>query len=97
VGLFERTPQTRNCPLCGESILDESSLKREHMESHLFEVTDNNGLRAYAFNCPSHGGSDLAWGGGKEEALAKGTAISCILAHCNERHGLYIGDMSYWR
>ena len=58
--------------------------KYQHYETHLIEVTDNNGLTAYTFICPRHGGMDLAWGGGKTNP--KGVAVSAITAHFLQAH-----------
>jgi len=87
MGFFNKGPKTKQCPLCGEDVLDDRSLKQEHLSTHMFQVTDDNGLDAYTFRCPRHGVGDLAWGGGCDEETARVRTRSGILVHCMQQHG----------
>lgn len=84
--LFRRQPKLHGCFFCEESILDEHAEKLAHYETHLIEVTDNDGLRAFTFECPRCGLMDLAWGGGRPNPEA--TAVNAIYVHLLQRHGI---------
>jgi hypothetical protein len=79
--LFGRNkePKTLNCPLCGETVLDDHELKSEHVATHLIPVTDNQGRPAFTFKCDRCGMADLAWT--KRSAAHAGVAV-----HGMERH-----------
>jgi len=84
----KKSPRTITCPFCSEQVEDSSDAKMAHWETHLIPVTDNNGQLAFAFECPRCGPSDLAWGGGRPEEVARSTAAAGVAVHVMERHGI---------
>jgi len=86
MGLFSRKPQWHSCFFCSELVADERSAIWEHYKTHLIEVTDNNGHRAFTFECPRCGLMDEAWGGGRPDPESNGT--SAIFVHLMQRHGI---------
>ena len=85
MGLFSKKPKLHSCVFCSELVPDETSSKMDHYETHLIEVTDNNGHQAYTFECPRCGMMDQAWGGGRSHP--KSNATAAIGVHFMERHG----------
>ena len=85
MGLFSKRPKWHTCVFCSESVNDDRSSKQEHYETHLIEVTDNNGQQAFTFECPKCGLMDQAWGGGRSHP--KSNAFAGIAVHYMERHG----------
>ena len=85
--LFSRKPKLHTCFFCSVLMVDEILAKKEHYQTHLIEVTDNNGHTAFTFKCPRCGVMDQAWGGGRpfpEEAGA-----NAIFAHLMLKHGMH--------
>jgi hypothetical protein len=87
MGIFSRRPVEKRCFFCSAYFLDEPLAQREHYETHLRAVTDNNGFQAYTFECPRCGLMDLAWGGGRSDP--KGTAANAMKAHHMQRHSIF--------
>jgi hypothetical protein len=90
MGLLNRkptTPPTVICPWCSKELPVEGSSKMDHWETHLIQVTDNNGDRAFIFRCPC-GVEDGAWGAGESLDKAKFRGACGIAAHLMERHGI---------
>ena len=89
MGLFgKKGPKLHTCRICSELVPDEKQAKQDHYVSHLIEVTDNNGHKAYTFKCPKCGLMDSAWGGGRSDPVMIGHAA--ILSHFMQSHS----DMS---
>lgn len=86
--LFSRKPKQISCPFCSEQVQDTRTAKLDHWETHVFPVTDNNGERAFTFECPKCGPSDRAWGAGRTEESARLKAASAVGVHLMERHGV---------
>lgn len=84
--LFSRKPKLHTCFFCSEQVPDEAVAKREHYVSHLIEVTDNNGQRAFTFECPRCGLMDQAWGGGRPDP--QGNGVTAIYAHLLMSHNI---------
>ena len=88
--LFSKRPELPKliaCPFCSaQVVIDES--RYEHWETHLIAVTDDNGDRAYIFECPLCGPSDLAYGARKPDAAARHAAAYVVDIHVSQRHGL---------
>jgi hypothetical protein len=84
MGLFSSKPKLETCFFCSE-LVAEGIATRNHYETHLIQVTDNNGHQAYTFNCPRCGLMDQAWGGGRSDP--KGSALSALYLHLAQRHG----------
>jgi hypothetical protein len=84
VGLFTKREKLHTCVFCSESVPDDQPAKSEHYQTHLIEVTDNNGQRAFTFECPRCGLMDQAWGGGRPRP--ESNAVSAIAVHFMERH-----------
>ena len=82
--LFSRKPKLHNCFFCSEAV--ENSAKTEHYKTHLIEVTDNNGQRAFTFECPRCGMMDQAWGGGRPDP--EGNGVNAIYVHLLQHHNL---------
>lgn len=82
MGLFTRRPKTVICFFCHDAVEQPAIIT--HYRDHLIEVTDNNGLTAYTFECPKCGMMDLAWGGGKPDP--RGVAAVSVAGHLIERH-----------
>jgi hypothetical protein len=62
MGLFSRRPKLRTCFFCSELFEFDTTQDIEHYKTHLIEVTDVNGDRAFTFECPKCGPMDSAWG-----------------------------------
>lgn len=86
MGLFSRKPKLHTCFFCSELVVDEHSARTEHYKTHLIEVTDNNGHRAFTFQCPRCGPMDQAWGGGRPDP--EGNGVNAIFVHLMERHSI---------
>lgn len=86
MGLFSRQPKLRSCFFCSELVVDEKSATWDHYRTHLIEVTDSNGNRAFTFKCPRCGLMDEAWGGGRPDPSVNG--VSAIFVHLMQRHGI---------
>lgn len=84
--MFRRQPTLHSCFFCEEQIPDGRAEKLAHYKSHLIEVTDNKGRKAFTFECPRCGVMDLAWGGGRPDP--EWTAVNAIYVHLLERHGI---------
>jgi hypothetical protein len=84
MSLFRRGPKLHQCFYCSEAIPEPE--KRDHYETHLIEVTDVNGQRAFTFDCPSCGRMDQAWGGGRPRPEMN--AVSAMQVHLMQRHGI---------
>lgn len=84
MGLFSKSPKLHRCVFCHKEVPSDSSSKHEHYETHLIEVTDDNGFQAFTFECPRCGLMDQAWGGGRSHP--KSNAVSAIAVHYMERH-----------
>lgn len=85
MGIFSRKPKLHTCLFCSETVVDERSDMWEHYKIHLIEVTDNNGNRAFTFECPRCGLMDQAWGGGRPNPAFNG--VSAIFVHFMQSHG----------
>ncbi len=79
--LFGRNkePKTLNCPLCGETVLEDRELMGEHVSSHLIPVTDNMGRPSFTFKCDRCGMADLAW-------PTRSAAHSGVAVHAMQKH-----------
>ena len=87
--LFERKPKLHTCLFCSELVVSDDPLAmREHYRTHLIEVTDNNGQRAFMFRCPLCGPMDSAWGGGRPDPVGNG--VSAIFGHLLFSHGVRV-------
>ena len=86
--LFSRKPKLHSCFFCSELVPDDGLAKDEHYRTHLIEVTDNNGQRAFTFKCPRCGLMDQAWGGGRSNPESAG--VAAITVHVMQRHGIDI-------
>ena len=86
MGLFNRKPALHTCFFCKELVPDDGLAKSAHYKTHLMEVTDNNGHRAFTFNCPRCGLMDEAWGGGRSNP--ENNAVSALYVHLATRHGM---------
>ncbi|MBN9622371.1 MAG: hypothetical protein J0H06_05365 [Actinobacteria bacterium] len=84
MSLFRRGPKLHQCFFCSEAIPETE--KYEHYRSHLIEVTDNNGQRAFTFECPVCGLMDEAWGGGRP--VPESNAVSAMQVHLMQRHSI---------
>ena len=84
--LFSRKPKLHTCFFCSELLVDDPVAQYEHYQTHLIEVTDNNGNRAFTFKCPQCGLMDQAWGGGRPDPASN--AYSGICVHLKQRHGV---------
>jgi hypothetical protein len=82
MALFARKPKLRDCFLCSEAV--EESALFTHYETHLIEVTDIEGRRAFTFHCPRCGPMDQAWGGGRPDP--ESNAAMAIAAHLMMQH-----------
>lgn len=82
VSLLSRRPKLHSCFFCSEQI--EDAAKWAHYETHLIEVTDDNGRQAFTFECPRCGVMDQAWGGGRPNPKFNGT--SAIAVHLMQSH-----------
>src|SRR3954452_7778334 len=80
--LFKKKSKLHSCFFCAQLV--EPAAKREHYSSHLIEVTDENGDRAFTFECPRCGLMDRAWGGGRPDPEANG--FNAIAAHLMMSH-----------
>lgn len=84
MSLFSRKPKLHTCVFCSDLVPEDSLSKYEHYETHLIEVTDNNGHQAFTFKCPQCGLMDQAWGGGHSNPQSN--AVAAIGVHFMERH-----------
>jgi hypothetical protein len=80
--LFARKPKIHSCFFCAQEIEDATKLR--HYKTHLLEVVDNNGHRAFTFECPKCGLMDQAWGGGRPDP--EGNGVNAIAAHLLMQH-----------
>ena len=87
MGLFSKKPKLEHCFYCSESF-EEQEL-RAHFLTHLIEVTDDNGQRAYTFSCPRCGLMDQAWGGGRPDP--QGNGVTAMRAHLITVHRTFVG------
>jgi hypothetical protein len=83
---FRRGPKLKECFFCDAVIEDEPIGRYEHYQTHLIEVTDNNGHRAFTFECPTCGLMTEAWGGGRPNP--ESNATSAMQVHLMQRHGI---------
>jgi hypothetical protein len=82
MALFARKPKLRDCFFCSEAV-EESALPI-HYRTHLIEVVDVEGRRAFTFQCPSCGLMDQAWGGGRPDP--EGNAATAVQGHLLMKH-----------
>jgi hypothetical protein len=68
--LFSRKPKLHTCFYCSEAF--EAGRDLEHYQTHLIEVTDVNGDRAFTFACPKCGAMDGAWGAQSHDPKSSG-------------------------
>jgi hypothetical protein len=85
MGLFTRKPKLHTCFFCSELVAEGGAIG-EHYKTHLIEVTDNNGYRAFTFKCPRCGPMDQAWGGGRPDPESNG--VIAIFGHLLQQHGI---------
>lgn len=84
---FSRKPKLHTCFFCSELVADDRPSKRAHYKTHLIEVTDNNGQRAFTFECPRCGMMDQAWGGGRPDPESNG--VNAIFVHLMQSHSVH--------
>jgi hypothetical protein len=84
--LFSRKPKLESCFFCSELVEKDDLLK--HYETHVFEVTDVNGDRAYTFKCPRCGTMDQAWGAGRPDDSARFKAACAVATHLMQSHSI---------
>jgi hypothetical protein len=85
MGMFKSRPKIRSCYLCRTPILELGLT--DHYQTHLIEVTANNGYQAYTFECDRCGGPmDQAWGGGRSNP--KDSATAAIQVHGMQQHSV---------
>jgi hypothetical protein len=82
--LFSRKAKLHRCFFCAQEVDDATKL--EHYVEHLIEVVDDEGRRAFTFECPRCGLMDRAWGGGRPDP--EGNGVNAIAAHLLQRHHL---------
>ncbi|HUA73166.1 MAG TPA: hypothetical protein VL988_00250 [Solirubrobacteraceae bacterium] len=82
--LFGRKPKAHSCFFCAEEV--EDATKWGHYKTHLIEVVDDNGQRAFTFECPRCGPMDQAWGGGRPDP--EGNGVNAIRAHLLLQHNV---------
>jgi hypothetical protein len=86
MALFSRKPKHEGCFFCSEAVEKPALLK--HYETHVFAVTDENGDRAYSFECPRCGAMDRAWGAGRPDDSARFKAAAAIAVHLMQSHSV---------
>jgi hypothetical protein len=84
--LFSRKAKLHTCFFCSEAV--EDPMKMEHYRGHLIEVVDDEGRRAFTFECPRCGLMDRAWGGGRPDP--EGNGVNAIAAHLMQSHSLFL-------
>lgn len=84
MGLFDRKPRLDTCVICSELIAQDQL--REHYEEHVIPVTDENGDRAYTFECPRCGKCPRAFGARKPDHIAREDAARMLAAHVSMGH-----------
>jgi hypothetical protein len=84
MGLLSRKPKLDSCLVCSELV--EQGQMSKHLEQHVVAVTDENGDRAYTFECPRCGGFPRAYGARKPEQQARAEAAFIFNGHIDMGH-----------
>ena len=87
--LFSRKPKMTTCFMCSQAVAKDEL--QTHYATHVFEVVDENGERAYSFECPRCGVMDRAWGAGRPDDSARLRAASAVAVHLMQSHSVPIG------